>query len=262
MTRHIRTMSLRAPISLLIIAITLAASSAGAAAASSTPAPAAHASAALPVAPLAAAPAPPIAGTSARAGYSAPALYNLANAYARTGKPGLAVLNYERARLLDPTDPDIDANLRHVRETSGLPPEAQDAFDRATRVASPRIIAYLGLLGILIAGVGAVARRAYPKHRRKLLLAMLVGICCVGVTIADGIALWPIMHEAVVIVQSAPVRISPVSNEEPIFVLPEATLVTMGAEHEDFVLVQTKTGRRGWVARTNLAPILRKQSDR
>ena len=40
----------------------------------------------------------------APSGYSAPALYNRANAYARAGKPGLAVLNYERAKLLEPKD--------------------------------------------------------------------------------------------------------------------------------------------------------------
>ena len=33
------------------------------------------------------------------------------NSYARAGKPGLAVLNYERAALLAPDDPDINANL-------------------------------------------------------------------------------------------------------------------------------------------------------
>src|ERR1700726_3799579 len=76
----------------------------------------------------------------AQAGYSAPALYNLANAYARAGKPGLAVLNYERAKLLDPNDPDIDANLRHVRESSGLPTEPVRVLDRLARIFSPRIV--------------------------------------------------------------------------------------------------------------------------
>ena len=33
-------------------------------------------------------------------GYSAAGLYNLANYYARQGKPGMAVLNYERAPAL------------------------------------------------------------------------------------------------------------------------------------------------------------------
>src|SRR6266446_5684769 len=81
------------------------------------------------------------AQAQAQARYSAPALYNLANAYARTGKPGLAVLNYERARLLEPNDPDLDANLRHVREAVGLPPESRNRFERMAEIASPRILA-------------------------------------------------------------------------------------------------------------------------
>ena len=43
------------------------------------------------------------AGASASStGYDAAQLYNLGNAYARAGQSGLAVLSYERARLLAP----------------------------------------------------------------------------------------------------------------------------------------------------------------
>jgi hypothetical protein len=192
----------------------------------------------------------------AKAGYSAAALYNLANAYARGGKPGLAVLNYERARLLDPGDPDLDANLRHVREASGLPPEPRNGFDRVAGIASPRILAWVGVLGILIAGVSALARRSYPRHRRKLFAATLLGVLLLGTTIGSGIALWPIVHEAVVVTHAAPVRVSPVTIEEPLFSLPEATIVRTSAEHDGFVLVQTHAGRQGWVQRTNLAPVV------
>src|SRR6202049_605877 len=83
-------------------------------------------------------------------GYSASALYNSANAYARAGKPGLAVLNYERAKLLDPNDPDLDANLRHVRESSGLPPETRGRFERMARIAGPRLLAWVGLAGLIV----------------------------------------------------------------------------------------------------------------
>jgi hypothetical protein len=196
------------------------------------------------------------------AGYSAAVLYNLANAYARTGKPGLAVLNYERARLLEPNDPDINANLRHVRQVSGLPPESRGRFDRLTRMASPRIVAWLGVLGLLIAGLSALARLRYPRQRRVLLGAMLVGICLLGMTVADGVALWPIVHEGVVITRTAPVRVSPVTMEEPLFELSEATIVKMNAEHDGFVLVQTQAGRSGWVPSANLAPIVPKQAGR
>jgi hypothetical protein len=198
----------------------------------------------------------------APAAYSAPALYNLANAYARAGQPGLAVLNYERARLLDPSDPDIAANLHHVREAVGLAPETRTAFDRIAGTLSPRIMAWLGVLGLLLAGGGALARRAYPRHRRMLLLATVAGISLLGATVANAVALWPLMHEAVVVTHTAPVRVSPVSIEEPLLVLPEATIVRVGAEHEGYVLVRIKGGRSGWVPSASLAPIVPKQGGR
>jgi len=198
----------------------------------------------------------------APAGYSAAALYNLANAYARAGKPGLAVLNYERARLLEPNDSDIDANLRRVRESSGLPPESRNGFERVSGFASPRILAWVGVLGLAGAGAAAFARRVYPRHRRKLLAAALLGICLLAVTIANGVALWPVMHEAVVITPNAPVRDSPVPMGEPSFVLREAEIVKTSARHDSFVLVQSRAGRKGWVSRENLAPIVPTQPDR
>jgi hypothetical protein len=206
-----------------------------------------------------AAPAQAQAQAQAQAGYSPPALYNSANAYARAGKPGLAVLNYERARLLEPNDPDIDANLRHVRESIGLPPESRGRFERVAEFASPRILAWVGILGLLIAGVSALARWQYPRHRRKLRAATLAGISLVGVTIANGAALWPIMHEAVVITQTAPVRVSPVPIEEPLFVLPEASIVRIMGEHDEFVLIRTEAGRTGWAQRSSLARIVAKR---
>jgi hypothetical protein len=241
-------MTRKAPWSMLIGLLALCAASSGA-----IPEPAA--TTASPPAPTiqapAEAPTPP-------PGYSAAALYNLANAYARGGKPGLAVLNYERALLLEPNDPDIAANLRHVRETAGLPPESRNRFEQMTAVAGPRVLAWLGILGLLIAGSGSLLRLRFPRHRRKLLLTTLIGFSLLGVTVANGVALWPILHEAVVITPSTPVHVSPVPIEESIFVLPEATIVKVGAEHDGFVLVQSRGGRTGWVPSTSLAPIVPK----
>ena len=70
-------------------------------------------------------------------GYSAAGLYNLANSYARAGKPGMAILNYERASLLAPDDPDIRANLRFVRASAHLPAETPGALERVAAIASP-----------------------------------------------------------------------------------------------------------------------------
>jgi hypothetical protein len=194
-------------------------------------------------------------------GYSAAELYNLANSYARAGKPGLAVLNYERARLLEPNNADIEANLRRVREMSGLAPDARNVFQSMSGLGGPLLLPWLGVLGSSAAGAAVLARRVYPRHRRTLLAAALLGICVLVVAIVHGVALWPIMHEAVVITTTAPVRDSPVPMGDPSFVLREAEIVKTGARHDGFVLVQSRAGRQGWVSSGNLAPIVPKRAD-
>jgi hypothetical protein len=193
------------------------------------------------------------------AGYSAAALYNLGNAYARAGKPGLAVLNYERAKLLEPNDPDIDANLRRVRDSSGLRTESRGSLDRLTQIASPTIVAWIGVLGLLIAGLSMLAREAAPAHRGKLLAAALFGFSLVGVTLGSAVAVWPTVHEAVVVGHAVPVRVSPTLIEEPIFTLPEAEIVSVKGEHDGFMLIKTGLGRTGWAPNANLALIVPKR---
>lgn len=195
-------------------------------------------------------------------GYSAAALYNLANAYARAGKPGLAVLNYERAKLLDPTDPDIDANLNQVRATSGLPPLPAPYLARLTRIATPDVLSWIGVLGLLVAGLSLLAREAYPAHRGKLFAAALIGFCTLAVTVGSALSVWPVLHQAVVVGHSVPVRVSPTLIEEPLFVLLEAEIVRVSAEHDGFMLIKTQAGRTGWAPNSNLAPIVPKQGER
>src|SRR5579859_6411322 len=75
--------------------------------------------------------------------YSADGLYNLANSYARAGKPGLAVLNYERAALLAPGDADINANLEYVRASAHIPAEPRSRFTRIVQAVRPAQAAWL-----------------------------------------------------------------------------------------------------------------------
>jgi len=189
-------------------------------------------------------------------GFSAAGLYNLANAYARQGKPGMAVLNYERASLLSPNDPDIDANLNYVRASSHLPAPSRSRFDRMVRIASPSVLSWIGVMGLVIVGVSALAAQLASRHRWMHRLGVLFGISMLGLTVANGIALWPILHEGVVITGATPVRVSPVPMGDSLFVLPEAETVKIAAEHEGFLLIQTAAGRSGWVSRSNVASVV------
>jgi hypothetical protein len=189
-------------------------------------------------------------------GYSAAALYNSANAYARAGKPGLAVLNYERASLLAPADPDVEANLRFVRESSHVSAEPQRWIDRLVKVASPTVVAWLGVAGVVMIGSGLLAGLLAPRRRRTRLTAIIAGAALVGFTFSNGMILWPKLHEAVVLTAATPARVAPVPMGDPLFVLPEAETVSITADHDDFLLVRTRAGRTGWVSRANLAPVV------
>jgi hypothetical protein len=188
--------------------------------------------------------------------YSADGLYNLANSYARAGKPGLAVLNYERASLLAPDDADINANLEYVRTSAHVPTEPRTRFARIAQAASPTLAAWISVLGVALVGVGLLARKLAPRFRWLQAGGILLGVAMIALTVSNAMLLWPRMHEAVVLINQTPARVSPVPMGDTAFVLPEAETVTMTAEHEDFILIRTRGGLSGWVARTNLGTVV------
>jgi hypothetical protein len=189
-------------------------------------------------------------------GYSAPLLYNLGNADAREGKVALAVLNYERARLLTPHDPDLQANLRYVRSTAGLPPDHASWFQRLSGLAGANTYFWLGCAGVCIAGASILAHQRYSRHRGVLLTATGIGLTLMTGALCNAAATWPVMNEAVVMTPDAPAHVAPVIEAESQFTLPQAQIVRIEAQRGDFALVHTQAGRTGWVARPDLARVV------
>jgi hypothetical protein len=188
--------------------------------------------------------------------YSAAALYNLANSYARAGKLGLAVLSYERAELLEPGDPDINANLAYVRALAHVSVRPQNRFIRLAQATNPTFAAWLGVLGIALVGIGLLARRAASRLLWIPDGGILLGFALLALAACNAMLLWPRMNEAIVLIDQAAARVSPAPMADTAFVLPEATNVTMTAEHEDFILIRTAGGLSGWVARADLGAVV------
>src|ERR1700691_3950222 len=123
--------------------------------------------------------------------YSADGLYNLGNSYARAGKPGLAVLSYERAALLAPDDPDINANLAYVRASAHVSMKPRIRFSRLALATSPSSAAWLGVLGLALVGIGLVARRVAPRSLWIPGGGILLGVALVTLTASNAMLLWP-----------------------------------------------------------------------
>jgi hypothetical protein len=196
------------------------------------------------------------ADSSPRGGYSAALIYDQANADARDGKLGVAVLNYERGRLLAPRDEDIRANLNAVRDLSGLAPSSESWFDRHAEFANPNTLFWLGCLGILIGGTSELARRRFSAHRLGLRAASFAGLALTLVTLCDATAVWPAMSDAVVIVPTTSERVAPATLAEPLSVLREGEIVSVEAARAEFALVRSATGLTGWVSRADLARVV------
>lgn len=205
------------------------------------------------------APAATVGPTSPAAGdpdLSPAALFNLGNTEARAGHTGRAVLDYERARVFAPNDPDIRANLGSVRAAAGLPAESGSWFERHARIADPDVLYWLGIIGVLAGGAGSLSIRARVRWRGFAVLALAVGIplCCVA--LIDALATWPVMCEAVVMHTTA-ARVSPVDGSDMLFALPEGQLVRIIDRYGRFALVDTGKGSPGWVAKADLEGVIR-----
>jgi hypothetical protein len=188
--------------------------------------------------------------------YSAAGLYNLANSYARAGKPGMAVLNYERAALLSPNDADIQTNLERVRAARHLPMPRPGTLERIAHIAAPTTVAALGMLGILITGTCLLAVKLVSRQRAWWIAGACLGLAAIGFTVCNAIFWGRRTHEAVVIASTTTVRATPVPMGDALQDLPEAETVVVIQGHEDFVLIRTALGRLGWVARADLADVV------
>lgn len=188
----------------------------------------------------------------ARLPLSAAALYNAGNAYARQGEPGLAVLSYERALLLAPDDSDIAANLRAVRRLNGIAAAPANAFADWVARLNPDVCAWLGMVGLMLVVGAALAGRLGRARRAARAVASVAGVLLLALPVGNALALWPTLHAAVTLAKATPLRAAPVPLGDVLATLPEAVTVRIAGEHEDFVLVQTPAGRRGWIARAQL----------
>jgi hypothetical protein len=168
----------------------------------------------------------------------------------------LAVLNYERAALLAPNDADINANLQYVRAAAHIPTQPRNRFARIAQAVSPAVGAWIGVLGMVLVGLGLLAKSIGPRFQRLRASGVWVGVALIALSLSNAALLWPHVHEAVVLINHTPAHVAPAPMGATAFVLPEAATVTMTAQHEGFVLIRTRSGLLGWVPRANLGPVL------
>ncbi len=191
-----------------------------------------------------------------RDGVSASLLFNLANSYAQAGESGRAILNYERARRLAPSDSDIKGNLENVRKEKGLFQEEQSIDQRF--VTFLELNQWTGLAVIAFVLFAAVLLLPLPfgltRTSRYTAAAFFLFLTAAGIT--GSVGQYRHWNDGVVIIPDARLRVSPFASAASIGTIQEGRLVRPGKLHGNYFLVEDETGRSGWLEADAFEPIV------
>ncbi len=186
--------------------------------------------------------------------------YNLGNAEFRLGNLGQAILHYERARRLDPTDRDIVANLEFARSFrhDQVEPEQQAAVVRWVQALQDRlgpdrqawaVVALVWLIAALHARCFSRPRGWSATHGwllGALLLVLVVSSASWYATLQrlEG------RRSAVVLEQVVEVRAGPGHNNPALFTVHEGLGLWIRGERDEWLQVSLPNGvLHGWIAK-------------
>lgn len=182
--------------------------------------------------------------------------YNLGNAYFRQGQWGQAILNYRRAWMLRPRDPDVRANLRFALQTAGIPEPVSNTFAKPFLFMSQEEWVVLGVAAYWI---GAVLLSLYALWRSRpawlLRLAGLAGL--VLLLSAVGFFQWERLcraPEVVVTEKGHEALFAPLEGSTAHFTAPEGSILRVVERSGSWVKV-ARDDQLGWLPASACTPV-------
>ena len=192
--------------------------------------------------------------------------YNLGNAHFKLNNLGSSILYYEKARKLDPSDPDIRKNLAFVNlgitdRIQPLPEFFIDSWWRALVFSASLtawsvmavvcwLIAFGLLIGYLYAWKPQVKRTTFYGGLATMGLALLLLLVAYSqhrLVAGDD--------SAIVFSGQATVRSAPSDTETALFVIHEGTKVEIIERAEGWLRVSLPNGHEGWMKAEAVQPI-------
>ena len=180
--------------------------------------------------------------------------YNLGNAYFKQNILGAAILNYERAYRLNPSDEDINHNLA-VAQTQLL-----DKFDEVPEFVlitifgkikslfaanTWGILALMSFMVVLILVLLFLFARSLFIRRLSFWIACFVLLFSISCKLIEGNLRK--YDNAIVFVPVLTAKTSPDDSGKDVFLLHEGTKVVVRDNFNDWTKIQLPNGEQGWV---------------
>ena len=178
--------------------------------------------------------------------------YNLGNAYFRAGQLGRAILEYERAKLLMPRDPDLNFNLSHARDQIRDAIEEPRGFVEAAffwlkSFNLNELFWSFALLNLLLWTI-LIIRLFYKSEWLYYLLLLILSSWFVS-GFSFGLKYYWISSDdrAVILKKEVDILAGPEEDDTVLFKLHEGTVVYQERSEDGWSLVRLPDRKRGWV---------------
>lgn len=185
--------------------------------------------------------------------WSANLFYDLGNAWFRLGDFGQAILNYERARALDPHLPEVAANLALVRDEAHALELRRNALERYIEAGTPA--QYSIAASIAFWSAVLLAAHFFFSRRRS---AALVSLTIFSTLLFAGavFALYSLetgsKGQALAIVTGKEIvaRLATADNASSVLALPPGSEIKILSQRGDWFYAALPNDLRGWIPTT------------
>ena len=193
---------------------------------------------------------------TATSGYGAGVLFNLGNSYAQSGQTGKAILNYERALRLAPSNSDIQSNLELIRKESGLFPKEYSWSEHFFQLFNLDQWTGSAFFFLLIFTAFQVVSL---KHRFSAHVRWIVTAACITFFTLSLSGVFSRHHQwqpSVVTDDDSRLLLSPFNSSASTGSIQQGRLVYPEKKHGDFSYVVDETGRKGWIVSSAIESVL------
>ena len=199
-------------------------------------------------------------------GESVAVYYNLGNSYYKDGQIAPAILNYERALLLQPGDKDIRFNLQIARQRAvdKIEPVGHfflaDWFSFVRDIASADTWGAIGIVCFLLM-IFCLVVFFFSKVIRFKKVAFYVGLLLLTIVIVSNVLGASQMNalqehsEAIVFAPSVTIKSSPDVSGTDLVVLHEGTKVAVKSILGEWSEVELEDGNVGWMPSKDIVKI-------
>ena len=193
--------------------------------------------------------------------YSFEVYYNLGNAYFKKNQLGLAILNWEKARKISPTNAMVIENLNHAysltRDKFDVEIKSEGFIKSIIYEKSPNFWSVLAIITSFLLALTLIlffTSRHDHIHQISFYFSIIAFVALIAFTVSASTqkSYYQENNTAIILTPRIQVLVAPSENAEESFPLHEGTKVELIGHDGDWVEIVVNKDNRGWIKKDDI----------